>query len=42
MLCFNGFIPNLLLREGLLPSLYFSCATRALSMSLRLLGQGWD
>ena len=41
MLCFSGFIPNLLLREGLLPSLYFSCATRALSMSLRLLGQGW-
>lgn len=41
MICFNGFIPNLLLREGLLPSLYYSCATRALSMSVRLLGEGW-
>lgn len=42
MLCFTGFIPNLLLREGMLPSLYYSSATRALSMSVRLLGRGWD
>lgn len=42
ILCFNGFIPNLLLREGILPNMYFSCATRAFSMSVRLLGQAWD
>lgn len=40
-ICFTGFLPNLLLRDGLLPSLYYSCATRALSMSVRLLGEGW-
>ena len=42
MICFNGFLPNLLLRDGVLPSFYFSCATRAFSMSVRLLGEGWD
>lgn len=42
ILCFTAFIPNLLLREGILPNMYFSCATRAFSMSVRLLGQGWD
>lgn len=40
-ICFTGFLPNLLLRDGLLPSFYYSCATRALSMSVRLLGEGW-
>lgn len=29
MICFNAFLPNLLLRDGVLPSFYFSCATRA-------------
>lgn len=42
ILCFNAFIPNLLLRDGVLPTLYFSCAARAFAMSMRLLGQGWD
>lgn len=40
-ICFTSFMPNLLLRAGMLPSLYYSCATRALSMSVRLLGEGW-
>lgn len=42
MICFSSFMPNLLLREGILPSLYYSCATRAFSMAIRLLGEGWD
>ena len=42
MICFNSFIPNVLLNEGLLPNLYYSCAARAASMSVRLLGEGWD
>jgi len=42
MICFNGFIPNALLQAGLLPSLYYSCAARASSMSARLLGREWD
>ncbi len=42
IICFNGFIPNALLHEGLLPSLYFSCAVRAAAMSARLLGIDWD
>jgi hypothetical protein len=42
MIGYNGFLPNLLLREGLLPSLYFSCATRALSISVRILGEEWS
>ena len=41
-ICFNGFIPNILLRDGILPSFFYSCATRALSMSERLLGKGWN
>ncbi len=36
MICFNGFLPNLLLRDGLLPSLYYSCAGRAMSVAARL------
>ena len=42
MLCFNGFIPNLLLRAEVAPSMYFSCANRAREMSGRLTGQDWD
>jgi hypothetical protein len=42
MICFNGFIPNLLLRPGVVPSVYFSCANRAREMSGRLTGQDWD
>ena len=42
MICFNGFIPNLLLRAGVVSSLYFSCANRAREMSGRLAGQDWD
>ena len=42
MVCFNGFIPNLLLRPGVVPSVYFSCANRAREMSGRLTGQDWD
>lgn len=42
MLCFNAFIPNLLLRDVVAPSLYFSCASRARAMSVRLTGQDWD
>lgn len=42
MICFNGFVPNALLHEGLLPGLYYSCAARAASISARLLGIGWD
>jgi hypothetical protein len=42
IICFTGFIPNLLLRDGLLPDLYYSCAGRAPAMSVRLLGRGCD
>jgi hypothetical protein len=42
MIRFNGFIPNLLLRPGVVPSVYFSCANRAREMSGRLTGQHWD
>ena len=42
MLCFNAFIPNLLLRRDFVPSMYFSCANRAQLMSERLTGQDWD
>lgn len=42
MVCFSGFLPNLLLREGVLSYLYHSCAARAFSMSVGLLGDGWD
>ncbi|MBU3707201.1 MAG: hypothetical protein FGM50_11065 [Mycobacterium sp.] len=42
MICFNSFIPNVLVHEGLLANLYYSCAARAASMSVRLLGEGWD
>jgi len=42
MLCFNAFLPNLLLRDGVAPSMYFSCGNRARLMSNRLTGQDWD
>ena len=42
MICFNGFIPNLLLRAGVVPSMYFSCANRAREMSGHLTGEDWD
>ena len=42
MICFTGFIPNLLLRDVVAPSMYFSCANRARLMSGRLTGQDWD
>lgn len=41
MLCFTGFLPNPLRSPGLLPSIYFSCATRAHSMAIRLLNRPW-
>lgn len=41
-LCFNAFIPNLLLRDVVAPSMYFACANRARLMSERLTGQDWD
>lgn len=37
MLCFTGFLPNLLLREGILPSMYYSCVARAAAAATRLL-----
>lgn len=42
MLCFNAFLPNLLLHDVIAPSMYFSCANRAREMSVRLTGQDWD
>lgn len=42
MLCFTGFVPNPLRQPGLLPSIYFSCATRAHSMAIRLLNRPWN
>ena len=42
MVCFNGFIPNSLLRAGVVPSMYFSCGNRAREISIRLTGQDWD
>ena len=41
MLRFNSFLPNALYRNGLLPSLYFSCAERAREMSVRQTGTDW-
>lgn len=41
MLCFTGFLPNPLRSPGLLPSIYFSCATRAHSMAIRPLNRPW-
>ncbi len=41
MLRFNSFFPNALYRNGLLPSLYFSCAERAREMSVRQTGTDW-
>ncbi|MGV0991002.1 MAG: hypothetical protein ACOYB7_02000 [Mycobacterium sp.] len=42
MICFTGFLPNPLRSPGLLPSVYFSCATRAHAMAIRLLGRPWN
>ena len=42
MVCFNAFIPNLLLRDGILTWEFHSCAARAFSMSVRLLGEEWN
>ena len=42
MICFTGFVPNPLRSPGLLPSVYFSCATRAHSMAIRLLNRPWN
>ena len=42
MVCFNAFIPNLLLRDGILTWEFHSSAARAFSMSMRLLGEEWD
>ena len=41
MICFTGFIPNALRQPGLLASIYFSCATRAHSMAIRLMNAPW-
>lgn len=42
MVCFNGFIPNSLLRAAVVPSMYFACGNRAREISRRLTGQDWD
>ena len=42
MICFVAFIPNSFHRQMSLGNLYYSCATRANSMSVRLLNQEWD
>lgn len=38
---FTSFLPNTVYRPGLLGNLYFSCATRAREMSIRLAGADW-
>ena len=40
MICFTGFLPNPLRSPGLLPSVYFSCATRAHSMAITTAPRG--
>ena len=42
MICFVAFIPNSFHRQMSLVNLYYSCATRANSMSVRLPNQEWD
>lgn len=42
ILCFSGFFPNVLHRQVALPNVYFTCAARALAMSVWLLGEQWD
>ena len=42
MICFVAFIPNSFHRQMSLGNLYYSCATRANSMSVRLLNEDWD
>ena len=39
---FNGFLPNLLHRPGLLPNLYYGCAARARVMSTRFTNNDWS
>jgi hypothetical protein len=41
-ICFNGFIPNLGYRRGLLPNFYFACAERARAISYKILGDDWS
>ncbi len=38
---FMGFLPNALYRPGLLPNLFFSCASRAKDLSSYLTGHDW-
>lgn len=40
-ICFVSFYPNAVYRPGLLPNMFFACAGRAQSMSVRLGGAGW-
>lgn len=42
MLCHNVFVPNNLLGTDMLGSLYYASAMRALAISSRFLGRGWD
>jgi hypothetical protein len=41
MLHFSCFFPNAMYRPGLLPNLYFTCASRARAVALRLTGVDW-
>jgi hypothetical protein len=41
MLHFSCFLPNAMYRGGLLPNLYFTCASRARAVALRLTGMDW-
>lgn len=41
-ICFNGFVPNLAYRAGLLPNIYFACAGRAQAMSARFTANDWS
>jgi Flp pilus assembly protein protease CpaA len=41
MIQFTGFLPNAAYRAGLLPNVYFACASRAKEMSLRLRNADW-
>lgn len=42
MVCFTGFIPNSFDRQAQLGNVYYSCATRARSLAVRLLHRDWD
>jgi hypothetical protein len=41
MLHFSCFFPNAMYRPGLLPNLYYTCASRARAVALRLTGMDW-